>query len=164
MTEPAAPMPPAPPPPAAGYAPPSGPSGPRANFGQRLVAAIVDAIIVTAVTWALILVLAGIADEGGAIVAYLLALVFGVGYYAYLEGGATGQTLGKKVMSIRVIDANTGGSIGYGRGVGRYFARWISSIPCLLGYFWMLWDREKQTWHDKICSCVVVPTDAYPVQ
>ena len=163
MTEPAAPMPPAPPP-AGGYMPPSGPSGPRANFGQRLVAAIVDAIIVTAVTWILILVLAGIGDEGGAIVGYLLAIVFGVAYFAYLEGGPAGQTLGKKAMSIRVIDANTGGPIGYGRGVGRYFARWISSIPCLLGYFWMLWDREKQTWHDKICSCVVVPTDAYPVQ
>lgn len=163
MTEPAAPMPPAPPP-AEGYTPPSGPSGPRANFGQRLVAVIVDAIIVTAVTWILLLVLAGIGDEGGAVVGYLLAIVFGVAYFAYLEGGPTGQTLGKKVMSIRVIDANTGGPIGYGRGVGRYFARWISSIPCLLGYFWMLWDREKQTWHDKICSCVVVPTDAYPVQ
>ena len=33
----------------------------------------------------------------------------------------------------------------------------------LLGYFWMLWDREKQTWHDKFANDVVVPTSAYPV-
>jgi hypothetical protein len=28
----------------------------------------------------------------------------------------------------------------------------------------MLWDDEKQTWHDKIASTVVVPTDQYPVE
>ncbi|MFM8387932.1 MAG: RDD family protein, partial [Actinomycetota bacterium] len=25
----------------------------------------------------------------------------------------------------------------------------------LLGYLWMLWDSEKQTWHDKMVSSVV---------
>ena len=44
----------------------------------------------------------------------------------------------------------------------RYFGRWVSAIPCLLGYFWMLWDKEKQTWHDKFATDVVVPVDAYP--
>ena len=29
-------------------------------------------------------------------------------------------------------------------------------IPLFLGYFWMLWDREKQTWHDKMAGSVVV--------
>jgi uncharacterized RDD family membrane protein YckC len=32
-----------------------------------------------------------------------------------------------------------------------------------LGYFWMLWDREAQTWHDKLASTVVVPISAYPL-
>jgi hypothetical protein len=27
----------------------------------------------------------------------------------------------------------------------------------------MLWDAEKQTWHDKIAATVVVPTADYPV-
>jgi uncharacterized RDD family membrane protein YckC len=57
----------------------------------------------------------------------------------------------------------TGGSIGFGRAVLRYFARIISIIPCCLGYFWMLWDKERQTWHDKLISDVVVPVSAYPV-
>jgi hypothetical protein len=26
----------------------------------------------------------------------------------------------------------------------------------------MIWDREKQCWHDKIVSSVVVPVAAYP--
>ena len=41
-------------------------------------------------------------------------------------------------------------------GIGRYFARWLSAIPLLLGYFWMLWDPKKQTWHDKLVSTIVV--------
>jgi uncharacterized RDD family membrane protein YckC len=41
--------------------------------------------------------------------------------------------------------------------------RILSAIVCLLGYFWMLWDKEKQTWHDKFAASVVVPTSAYPV-
>jgi uncharacterized RDD family membrane protein YckC len=28
----------------------------------------------------------------------------------------------------------------------------------LLGYLWMLWDSEKQTWHDKAANAVVVPS------
>ena len=28
----------------------------------------------------------------------------------------------------------------------------------------MLWDREKQCWHDKFANDAVVPTSAYPVQ
>ena len=41
------------------------------------------------------------------------------------------------------------------------FGRILSTIPLLLGYFWMLWDSEKQTWHDKLAGSVVVPVDAY---
>ena len=162
MTEPGPPLTPAPPP-AAGYAPPSGPSGPRANFGRRLVAALVDGIIGTVAFWVLFFGLSAIGDDAGAVIGYLLGTVFVVAYFTYFEGGPSGQTPGKKVMNIRVIDFSTGGPIGYGRGLGRYFARIISALPCFLGYFWMLWDREKQAWHDKICTCVVVPTDAYPV-
>ena len=62
-----------------------------------------------------------------------------------------------------MIDYRTGGPLGFGRAVLRYFARILSALPCLLGYFWMLWDKERQTWHDKLISDVVVPTSAYPV-
>jgi uncharacterized RDD family membrane protein YckC len=34
--------------------------------------------------------------------------------------------------------------------------KFISSLILLLGYFWMLWDPKKQTWHDKIAKSVVV--------
>ena len=97
-------------------------------------------------------------------IAYVLTLLIGIGYFVYFEGGPTGQTLGKKALGIRVIDARAGGPIGYGRAFLRYIVEAIFSGILLLGYLWMLWDREKQTWHDKAATSVVVPEDAYPVR
>ena len=59
-------------------------------------------------------------------------------------------------MNIRVVDFNTGGEIGFAKGFLRYVGRIVSSIPCLLGYFWVLREPEKQTWHDKIANTLVV--------
>ena len=91
------------------------------------------------------------------------AVVAGVIYFAKLEGGPSGATVGKRALSVKVVDKYSGGPIGTGRGVGRYFARILPAIVCYLGYLWTLWDPEKQTWHDKIATDVVVPVDAYPL-
>ena len=135
---------------------PEGPSGPRASFGRRFVALLVDGILLGIVYG---LLLSVFSRE----TAYALDLLAGIGYYTLLEGGPTGQTLGKKALGIRVVDFDGGGSIGYGRGLIRYLGRILSAIPCGLGYFWMLWDNEKQTWHDKLATSVVVPESYYPV-
>jgi uncharacterized RDD family membrane protein YckC len=140
------------------YQPPAGdgPSGPRASFGRRLVAAIIDGIllgVVGAVFYAISRTLG-----------YVIQLLLTIAYLTYLEGSPSGQTVGKKAMGIRVIDFRTGGSIGYGRAFIRWIGRYVSAIACLLGYFWMLWDKEKQTWHDKFANDVVVPESAYPVE
>jgi uncharacterized RDD family membrane protein YckC len=132
------------------------PSGPRAGFGRRFIAYLIDAILVG--------IVAGAVEIANRSIGGFVALALGIAYWGYLEGSPSGQTIGKHMMGIRVIDFRTGGPIGFGRAVLRYFARILSSIPCLLGYFWMLWDGERQTWHDKIASDVVVPTDAYPVE
>jgi uncharacterized RDD family membrane protein YckC len=99
---------------------------------------------------------------GGTIaLAVLLFLIGGVGFWIWnyvIRQGRTGQTIGKSAVNIRVVDATTGQPIGPGRALGRsLFAAFISGNVCLLGYLWMLWDENKQTWHDKIVSCVVVP-------
>jgi uncharacterized RDD family membrane protein YckC len=143
----------APPPPI----PTGGPSGPRSGFWRRFAAAIVDGLIL-AIPNAIFLASFEYA------VANVLSLVLGVAYFTFFEGGPTGQTLGKRALGIRVIDFKAGGPIGYARGLLRYVARFLSTIVFFLGYFWMIWDREKQTWHDKIAGTVVVPVDAYPVR
>jgi uncharacterized RDD family membrane protein YckC len=89
----------------------------------------------------------------------LLVLAAAVGivlYYSLLEGGPSGQTVGKRVLGIRVVDKLTGGPIGRGRGVGRYFARLLSGLACFVGYLWMLWNPDSQTWHDIIVDSYVV--------
>lgn len=132
-----------------------GPSGPRASFGLRLVAALIDGVALAVVGYILGLVLGTLGS--------ILSVVAGLGYYVYFEGSQSGQTVGKKVMNIRVIDYLAGGPIDPGRALIRYLAHILSTIPCGLGYFWMLWDPQKQTWHDKLANTVVVPTSDYPV-
>jgi uncharacterized RDD family membrane protein YckC len=131
-------------------------SGPRANFGQRFGAYLIDLIllaVVQGIVW-------GLTNQD---VASAIGLLAGLAYFTYFEGGPTGQTIGKRVVGIRVYDFRQGGPIGYGRALLRYIGRILSALPCLLGYLWMLWDGEKQTWHDKIAGTVVVPTADYPV-
>jgi uncharacterized RDD family membrane protein YckC len=134
----------------------SGPTGPRASFFRRLGASLIDGVMLVIVS---LIFRVAVGQALGTVITILI----GVAYLGFFEGSASGQTIGKRALGIRVIDYRTGGPIGYGRGVLRYFARWLSTIPCLLGYFWMLWDKERQTWHDKLISDVVVPTSAYPV-
>ena len=129
--------------------------GPRAGFWRRFVASLVDGLVIGVVN----AILLGILSENAAT---LLAIVSGLGYYTYLEGGASGQTVGKKALGIRVVSLSDGDRIGYGRAFIRYIGRILSALPLLLGYFWMLWDGEKQTWHDKLSGSVVVPESAYP--
>jgi len=133
----------------------SGPSGPRAGFWQRVGAAGLDTLILIVPSVILLLIL-----KQGALY-QTLSTVVSLAYFTYFEGGPTGQTLGKKAIGIRVYDFREGGSIGYGRGLLRQFGKWLSAIPLGLGYFWMLWDKEKQCWQDKIAGSVVVPADAY---
>ena len=40
----------------------------------------------------------------------------------------------------------------------------LAAIVVGIGYFWMLWDSERQCWHDKFATDYVVPVDAYPVR
>lgn len=123
----------------------------RAGFWRRFVASFVDGIVL-GIVYGLVAAFVG---ENPALAVNLL---LGIAYYTYLEG-SSGQTFGKMALGIRVADIDGGGSIGYGRAFIRYIGRIVSTIPLLLGYFWMLWDKEKQTWHDKFARSVVVPAD-----
>jgi uncharacterized RDD family membrane protein YckC len=155
--QPGGPPGPAPPVPEAELRAASGPSGPRAGFWQRVGAQIIDGIVLVIPYF----VFLALFDAG---VAYALSLLVDIAYFVSLEGGPTGQTLGKRALGIRVIDFRAGGSIGYPRALLRLVVEYISGAVLLLGYLWMLWDREKQTWHDKAATSVVVPVSAYPVQ
>jgi uncharacterized RDD family membrane protein YckC len=136
----------------------TGASGPRAGFWRRFGAYLVDGILIWVIVF---LVLRAFLDE---VAAQGITVLVSLIYFTYFEGTPSGQSIGKKLLNIRVIDFATGGPIGHGRAFLRWVGRILSGIPLALGYLWMLWDKEKQTWHDKIANCVVVPTGAYPVE
>jgi uncharacterized RDD family membrane protein YckC len=131
-----------------------GPSGPRASFGRRLVAYLIDSILIG--------IIYGIIYAINEPLGVVASLVTGLIYFSYFDGSENGQTVGKMALGIRVIDFRTGGPIGFGRGFIRWLGRIVSTIPCFLGYLWALWDKEKQGWQDKIATTVVVPVSAYP--
>ena len=135
---------------------PSGPSGPRASFGRRLVALLIDGVLL-AIVYGILYVIVG------ETVSFLVEFALWLAYFAFFEGSPSGQTIGKRALGIRVVDFRAGGPIGFARGLGRTAARILSGFLCYLGYFWMLWDGEKQTWHDKLATTVVVPVAYYPV-
>ncbi len=120
----------------------------RASFGKRFLAVVVDGIIVGVVTGIVLKI-------GGANLGQVLGGAIGLAYYVYFEGGQ-GATLGKKVLGLRVISTAGASPIGYGSAAVRYVGRIVSAIPLFLGFLWMLWDKDKQTWHDKIASTYVV--------
>jgi uncharacterized RDD family membrane protein YckC len=129
----------------------SGLTSARSGFWRRFAAALIDGIALGVASGILQAILGRTGGEG-------LGLVISLGYYTYFHG-KTGQTPGDAVMSIRVVDFRdgTGQPIGYGRALGRALMSIVSGVVLLLGYLWMIWDSEKQTWHDKVVGSVVVP-------
>jgi uncharacterized RDD family membrane protein YckC len=122
----------------------------RAGFWRRFAAAFIDGILLNIVSW----ILAAILGQGPG---YGIGTLLTIAYFTYFHG-TTGQTPGDAALSIRVVDKDGGAPIGYGRAFVRWLVSIVSGLIILLGYLWMLWDGEKQTWHDKAANAVVVPT------
>lgn len=162
---------PAGPPPAPGYqygGPSSAPGAPPpealAGFWIRLGAAIIDQFILNIVT----VIIAGIFGQrfrpyspevNGA---DALNLLLNLAYFTYLHGTAAGQTIGNRVCGIRIADVDSGGPIPYSRALIRHLMSYVSALPIVLGYLWMLWQPQKQTWHDMVARTLVVRTRYYP--
>jgi uncharacterized RDD family membrane protein YckC len=67
-------------------------------------------------------------------------------------------TLGEIVLNLRVEKLDGGNLIhDYGTAMVRALASLLSLLPLGLGFLWILFDPQRQTWHDKISGSVVVP-------
>jgi len=130
---------------------------PMADWWRRAAALVVD----VAVLW--IPLALATRDIGHSITAYGIWVAVGVTYFAFLNGGRRGQTLGKMVWEIRVRDAATGGPLGVPKAALRYLAPTLPTLIPILGLLlWVtdgvsaLWDDRRQTVHDKLAGSVVV--------
>lgn len=135
-----------------------------AGFGVRFLAALIDGIVI-GLTGGVLGLLAGIAGAvSGSETVSLFARgliqpfvgIISVAYYVYFIGSC-GQTPGKMALKIKVIKVDTQQVPGYLNAFLREaVGKFLSAIVLLLGYFWMLWDEKKQTWHDKIANTIVI--------
>jgi uncharacterized RDD family membrane protein YckC len=66
-----------------------------------------------------------------------------------------GSTIGGIVCNIQVVRLD-GRQIDWATAIVRALGCFLSLVAAGLGFFWMLFDNERQTWHDKIAGTVVV--------
>ncbi len=59
----------------------------------------------------------------------------------------SGQTLGMQVWGVRVQNAD-GSAISLGQALLRFMVSIASWLCVGLGFFWMLWDKQKRNWQD----------------
>jgi uncharacterized RDD family membrane protein YckC len=128
-----------------------------ASFGARFLAGLIDCILVSIVTGALGALFGfGRSGGGNTFSSYNPFSILALVYYVLMIS-KYGATIGKKVLGIRVQDEQTGANLTIGGAILReVVGKFLSGIVFLLGYFWMLWDPKKQTWHDKIAKSIVV--------
>jgi uncharacterized RDD family membrane protein YckC len=131
----------------------------KAGFWPRFGGLIIDAIVLN-VPLAILLSAAG--TPANAFVIQMLGFIVGLLYGPFFESRPAGATPGKMVLGTRVVKLQTGAQITFGEAFIRHLCMILSGIPCYLGYFWMLWDPAKMTWHDKLSGTVVVPKSIYP--
>jgi len=174
----ASPAPSAGPVPAASYAAPAGYAVAQAGvryggFWIRVVAAIIDAIIVSVILWPVkaIFGLGGLALGGFGAHGFhnpmaLPYLIFGGGvfgllklganwiYEALMESSSYQATLGKMALGMKVTDLY-GNRISFARATGRYFAKIISFVILCIGYIMVGFTERKQGLHDMIAGTLV---------
>ena len=89
------------------------------------------------------------------ILTYLINMIISIFYYIYFIG-AKGQTLGKMALNIKVVNEETNEAPGYLSAFLREFIGKFFSLFFFLGFLWVIWDKKKQGWHDKIAHTIVV--------
>jgi uncharacterized RDD family membrane protein YckC len=57
---------------------------------------------------------------------------------------------------VYILDEKDGSYIGTQRAAVRIIMSWVSGLVLLLGYLSMLWNPQRQTWHDRVAKSVVV--------
>jgi uncharacterized RDD family membrane protein YckC len=144
----------------------------KATFLNRLIAWIIDNVIVailTSVLMAVIGLLLGLIGQatGGLPepFAFLISqgalipvVFFSFFYFGYLWS-AKAQSIGMGIMKIKAIKKNGENMSFLIAGLRGTIGYWISGLILGLGYVWALFDAGRDAWHDKIFSTTVLSTN-----
>ena len=121
-------------------------SFPRATFLRRLGALLLDLFLVTAITLAFFEIHPGRS--------FVLLLVYRVALWSWKA-----TTVGGIICGLRVVRTD-GIPLAFTDALVRGLASILSAVAAGLGWLWILWDPERQAWHDKIARTVVVRVPA----
>ncbi len=78
-------------------------------------------------------------------------VLYTVGFWARKS-----RTPGKMALGVTIVTED-GLPITLGRSLIRYFGYIVCFLsPFWLGFFWMIWDENKQGWHDKLANTYVI--------
>ena len=138
------------------------------GFWIRVVAFIIDAIIVRVVVAPVGIMFGGLGLAGGMMSGFphrglailgggvtFILLVFGNWLYeAFMESSSYQATLGKMIFGMKVTDLD-GNRISFERATGRHFAKWLSGLILCIGYIMVGFTERKQGLHDLLAGTLV---------
>lgn len=124
-----------------------------ASIGKRLVALIVDGIILSIVAW--IFFEQEYSFTGPGLSNGLVQMAVAWLYFALQESSTYQATFGKRVMDIH-ITRNEGQKVDFKTASIRYFSKLLSSLLLLIGYAIALFSAENRTLHDRVANTLVV--------
>lgn len=133
-----------------------------ASFGDRFWASIIDTLLLIAIQIPLFYLfykealfedISVIEDFNtlNILVSYVLPIIIILLFWNYKSA-----TPGKMFLKIKIVDVSTFEKPSKKQFIIRYLGYFVSFIPLCLGYFWMLWDKKNQTWHDKMSNTVLI--------
>ncbi len=127
-----------------------------AGFGKRLIALLIDSLILTGIGFICYLFLSsflnGITFH---LIARLLGIIIGWSYFAFLESSSLQATIGKKLLGLIVTDEYNK-SLNWEQATGRHFSKILSGMIIGIGYLMPLWNERNQALHDKIAGTLVL--------
>jgi uncharacterized RDD family membrane protein YckC len=130
--------------------------------GRRVLAIIVDGLVLGVLFWVMSMVFGSNSVEGGAASASLgtlgtlLYAIIAFAYFALLEGNR-GQTLGKMLLGIKVVREDNGEVPGFGAAAIRTVLRLIDGLFFyLVGFIAILISSKNQRLGDMAANTLVV--------
>ena len=130
-----------------------------AGFFVRLVALLIDVVIISLVGTLLQIPGFTASFNGGYAAMNASGLLPFIIYGAYfvIMDVKFGQSLGKMAMKIKVQRVDSSENLDFiGAALREYVGRFVCGLTLGLGYLWVIWDPKKQGFHDKIGKSIVV--------
>jgi len=81
-------------------------------------------------------------------------------YNRWILAGRTGQSVGKRLLGIRLVSEDTGRPIGALNAFIRDLVHYVDAVACV-GYLWPLWDPQRRTFADMIVRTLVVESEPH---